>query len=422
MRRLAPTRRDLLRLAGGGAIGLALGCGDNVVSGDASAIVEPGPTSFWVALWSARAHSFAIEASSAGAPSLGTAARLDPAGLAAIELAGLRPGTAYQVTLRADTGARFEHRVRTAPAVDDPRTVRLAVSADFDPAPEFDSALCAQVAAADPDLFVSIGDVPYADNGPVARTLAEYRARHVEARTAPRLRGLLAEVGVRAIYDDHEFRNDWDEAARAAEPDRYRAAMQAWDEFFPMRASAVRYRSWRWGAHVECFLLDTRRYRSANAAIDDAQKTMLGATQEAWLIGGVRASAAPFKLIFTTVPLDFGQGIDHWASFVTARTRMFDALAGVPGVLFVAGDQHLFAAHRHERGIREIQVGPIARGLGSPPPGPPGVLFRAARYNAGLFDVDGATLKVSGLGDDGTVFYEETLTSADLTPAASRQP
>ena len=86
----------------------------------------------------------------------------------------------------------------------------------------------------------------------------------------------------------------------------------------------------------------------------------------AWLIDGVTRSTATFKIIFTSVPLDFGIGIDHWAAFTTERNQLFDAFAGVPGVLFVSGDQHWFAAHQHARGIREFQVGPLARGVIEP--------------------------------------------------------
>ena len=150
---------------------------------------------------------------------------------------------------------------------------------------------------------------------------------------------------MRAIYDDHEFRNDWDaqlrrERARAL---RRRDAGVGRVLSAARRAGEIRYRSWRWGANVECFLLDCRRFRSANAAPDDAQKTMLGATQHAWLVDGVTRSTATFKLVFTSVPLDFGNGDDHWATFTTERDAMFAALIGTPGVLFVCGDQHWFA-------------------------------------------------------------------------------
>jgi phosphodiesterase/alkaline phosphatase D-like protein len=110
---------------------------------------------------------------------------------------------------------------------------------------------------------------------------------------------------------------------------------------------AVRYRSWRWGQHLECFLLDTRRFRSANDAVDSAAKTMLGGPQEAWLADALARSTATFKLVCTSVPLDFGIGNDHWATFQTARQRLFDAAATPRGVVFVSADQHWFASHRH---------------------------------------------------------------------------
>ena len=72
--------------------------------------------------------------------------------------------------------------------------------------------------------------------------------------------------------------------------------------------------------------------------------------------------------------------------------------------------------HRHDRGIREFQVGPLARGIGMPGAAPPGVLFRGERYNFGLVDIDGDQLTFSGVGVGGEVFYKETLGASDLTP------
>ena len=102
--------------------------------------------------------------------------------------------------------------------------------------------------------------------------------------------------------------------------------------------------------------------------------------------------------------------------FTTERDRLFGELVGVPGIVFFSGDQHWFAAHRHAHGIREFQVGPLARGLGTPGRTAPGVLFRSVQYNFGLIDVDGDQLTVCGVGADGSCFYKETLSAADLTP------
>ena len=424
MKRLAPTRREMLRLAGAGAATLVIGCGDNdpfraPSSGDASAILEPEADSFIVALTSAAGARVAVEVRAGDQIVQRASALCDLGGRARVDVAGLQPATAYQVTAMTDAGVRLgPHQVRTAPAPDDARPVRLTVGADLDPSPEFDSDLLAQMIAAAADQHVSIGDFPYTDNGPPANTVAEYRERHRELRCAPKVRAWLQSVGVRAIYDDHEFRNNWDAMFAQTEHDRYLAAMQVWDEFFPMAdlGAEIRYRSWKYGANVECFLLDTRRFRSADAAPDDANKTMLGKPQLAWLLAAVAASTATFKLVFTTVPLDFGLGNDFWASFATERDAMFAALVGTPGLLFVSGDQHYFAAYRHAYGIREFQIGPLARGLGQVGPDGPGVLFRSVQYNFGQIDVDGQSLTFSGVAADGSVFYKETFSVQDLTP------
>jgi phosphodiesterase/alkaline phosphatase D-like protein len=417
---MEPTRRELLQLVGAGAASLALGCTERSTSG-ATAVLEPDTGSFLVAVWASQRLSAAtIEVRTAGVlMQRATVALTDGIGAAAID--GLTADTRYEVSVVLGAQRLGTHRVRTAPRADDPRPVRVAISADIDPSPEFDSGMLDAMVAEDPELTISIGDFPYADNGPPAMTVPQYRARHVELRSHPPVRGLLEACGMRAIYDDHEFRNDWDAQRAAAEPDRYAAAMQAWDEFFPLRdAGEIKYRSWRWGAHLECFLLDCRRFRSANAAPDDAQKTMLGMTQRQWLIDGVTRSSATFKLILTSIPLDFGVGDDHWATFTTERDAVFAALVGTPGVLFVSGDQHWFASHRHAFGIREMQIGPVARGIRVPGPSVPGVVFRAQRYNAGIIEIDGDRLTLSGLGEDGERFYSETVTAAELTPTLLR--
>lgn len=415
-----PSRRDFVRLVGLG-VGLAplASCGESSSPRDAAcAVLDPTSTSVLVSVWARRARGATIELRS-GEAVMTAAMELSASGAGAIELDALAPGTHYELTVTTDDGVVLgPHVARTAPADADQAPLVIAVIADVDPSPEFDTDLVDHVVAAQPDLLVSLGDFPYTDNGPRAETLDVYRERHVEIRTLPKVRTLLEAAPLYAIYDDHEFRNNWDAAFVASERSRYDAAMIAWDEFFPVRdrGAEVRYRSWRWGAHAECFLLDTRRFRADNAAPDDANKTMLGAAQKQWLIDGLARSTATFKLVFTSVPLGFGTGDDHWSAFTVERDQILDAIVGVPGVLFVAADQHWFASHRHAHGVREIQVGPLARGVATPGPLEDGVVFRAARFNVGLIEISADRLVVVGLGVGGERFYEETLTAADLTP------
>ncbi len=418
---MTPTRRELLQLVGASTAVLAVGCVGSDADRAAAAVLDPDEASLVIAIWSwlpGRTATVTVRT----ADRIVTTARFTLEGeVGGVEMTGLEPDTRYEVMVTVGGLPLGPHRVRTAPRADDPRPVRIGIVADYDPNPEFATGLVDALIAAEPELVISIGDFPYTDNGPPAQTVAEYRARHVELRNHPPIRALLATCGLYAIYDDHEFRNNWDAYFVATEQARYAAAVQVWDEFFPQRApdGEIRYRRWRWGAHLECFLLDCRRFRSDNAAPDDADKTMLGAEQRRWLIDGVTRSTATFKLVLTSVPLDFGVGNDHWASFKTERDAVFAALIGTPGVLFVSADQHWFASHRHAFGIRELQVGPLARGIGIPGAAPSGVLFRATRYNAGLLEIDGDQLTFIGLGDDGEPFYRETVSAADLTPRAT---
>ncbi|MBL9015542.1 MAG: alkaline phosphatase D family protein [Myxococcales bacterium] len=419
-RRTGFTRREWMRIAGAlPASGIAFGCGDNLTpERDGGAVVlEPWAEGFLVAIWAARGSHATVVIRSEGLEIDRVHVELRD-GLGSVDISGLQPDRSYEVTTLSSVGPLGPNLVRTAPADDDPRPIRFAVSGDYDPSPLYESAMLESLVGAEPELFVSLGDFPYTDNGPVAVTVGEYRQRHIDLRVSPPARALIEAVGIRAIYDDHEFHNDWDPHFVAAEPERYAAAMQVWDEMFPVRdpVGEIRYRSWRWGANAEMFLLDTRRFRSDNAAPDDARKQMLGDAQRAWLLDGVRRSTAPFKLIFTSVPLDFGQNNDSWIGFQTERALVLDALIGIPGILFLSADQHYFAAYRHAHGVREFQTGPLRRGVPELPPGGPGILFRHRGYNAGVLDVHPDRIEVTGLGADGEAFYREILTAEDLTP------
>lgn len=413
-------RRDWLRLVGAGTASLALACGDNQTPRDlAVAILEPTADAFLVVVWARIARHVTIEITGAAGATV-TPLAIGASGSGVLDVTGLAPASEHEVVVAAGDVVAGPYRVRTAPPAAAAAAVRVAVIADVDPAPEFDNDVLDHVIAAAPDFAISLGDFPYTDNGPPAQTVEVYRERHVATRQIPRVQALLAAAPLYAIYDDHEFRNDWDAMFAATEASRYAAAMQVWDEFFPVRGAAgeVRYRSWRWGAHAECFLLDCRRFRSANAAPDDDAKTMLGAAQRAWLLDGIARSTATFKLVLSSVPLDFGNGRDHWRGFTRERDAILDALVGVPGVVVLSADQHFFAAHRHAHGVREFQVGPLMRGVGPPGPDAPGVRFRAHAYNAALVEIDaaGAALRVTAIGPGGEALYDEQLDAAALTP------
>jgi phosphodiesterase/alkaline phosphatase D-like protein len=222
--------------------------------------------------------------------------------------------------------------------------------------------------------------------------------------------------------------NNWDASTWARDPARVVAGLAAWDEWFPIRGAgpdpadpraAVRYRRFSWGPLVDAFVLDCRRFRAASADADGPDKTMLGATQRQWLIDGVTGSAAPFKLIFTSVPLDYGYVEEHWGVYTHERDQILAALrdAGTEGVLFLTADQHWFASHRARFGARELQVGPLARGMPALPPPVPGVLAQVRAYNFGRIEIapgDPPRLTFRAIDAGGALLYEEAFAPADL--------
>jgi phosphodiesterase/alkaline phosphatase D-like protein len=413
-----PTRRDILRAAGV----LALpSCGDNLYAiVPIVATLEVTPTSALIVAWSGTGDTATatVHDDQTGDRVAEVDAPIGPGEVAHLDVTGLQPARRYRYRVRGGGAHTRDFRFTTAPDVGDPRPVRIAFSADLDPDPILDSPILDTMIDEAADLYVSLGDWPYADNPPGATTLPEYRARHLEARGADKVQRWLATVGVRAIYDDHEVGNNWDAEISVADPARLAAALTAWDEWFPVRGAPpeARYRSWRWGASVECFLLDCRRYRDDDEAPDVAGKIMIGDAQRAWLLAGLAASTAPFKLVFTSVPLDFGWGVDHWAGYTHERELILRGIrdAGITGVLFLSADQHWFASHVHRYGARELQVGPLARGPFDPPPPVPGVIARANVYNFGLLDATPEVLRFVAVGARGERLYEEEMTPEGL--------
>jgi alkaline phosphatase D len=190
------------------------------------------------------------------------------------------------------------------------------------------------------------------------------------------------------------------------------------------------YRTVRWGRHVEAFILDTRQYRSPNEDADDADKTMLGAAQRAWLLRGLATSDATWKLVVSSVPLGMftgGRYSDSWSGanlFGFARTRPTgftherDAILahvraqGIRNVVFLSGDVHHAELIRHEPWpgfiVHEFIAGPLAarqgyprfldRSLNSRSLGSLG--FTA---NFGELDADGSSLRVRVLDASGAV-------------------
>lgn len=232
----------------------------------------------------------------------------------------------------------------------------------------------AAVRAAAPDLFINSGDLIYADNpieatkqtpdgktwtnvtnervARVAEELDDFRARFAYNLEDDHVRALAAHCGSIVQWDDHETHNNWWPGQRL-DDDRYRKeadasalaalARRAMFEWCPLVDGPI-HRVVPYGPLVDVFVLDCRTFRTPN---DPGTGTaMLGAPQAQWLVEGLAASKARWKIIANDQPFSVlvgdGPNIEGWA----------DGKAGVPVGREIELAGILRAAK--ERGIKNI--------------------------------------------------------------------
>ncbi len=220
------------------------------------------------------------------------------------------------------------------------------------------------------DAFVHLGDMAYQDG---SRTLDEYRAVWRATLDDPGYRAVLQKAGMYITWDDHEVTNNWDpETLPIEEPGRVEIAKQAFFETLPVEDAPGQrlWRSYRWGATAEIFVLDSRSERRPSTRQSDAA-VYLGAEQLAWLKQALVDSPCHFKILLNSVPMTglplplWGFSNDRWQGYQHQREELLAHLEanGVRNTWFLSGDFHVGFVARVEadgprRGTWEIAVGP----------------------------------------------------------------
>ena len=211
-------------------------------------------------------------------------------------------------------------------------------------------------------------------NGAEPTDLAGYRDRYALYRTDADLQASHASTGWYVIWDDHEVQNNYagdhstDPAISEADfHARRAAAYQAWWEHQPVRlppptsADYQIYRTFALGPLGQLFLLDGRQYRSDQACGDRVLslepvcpetfapgRTMLGDTQERWLLDGLAATTATWNVIGNqTILSDLTLNgavlnFDQWDGYPDARQRLLGGIdqANLTNVVTITGDIH----------------------------------------------------------------------------------
>ena len=273
-------------------------------------------------------------------------------------LNGLQPGTGYFYRGLSGDLMGAVGRFQTPGLVAKPFS--FAFSADHTASMKpFD--LYDRIAAQKPGFFLHLGDTAYTDwpRDEFRPSLAHYRFKHREVRADRHLQDFLARLLTYPVWDDHEVQNDFHRSNPYITMGR-----QAFLEYWPVVSSGgkILYRQFSWTPAADFILLDCRSYRGSKEEPDGPAKTMLGATQKAWLKETLAASRAPFKFIVSSVPFSGPFGQDRWQGFATEREeiRAFITAQGIKGVVILSADVHLALDIHREDGISEFVAGPIA--------------------------------------------------------------
>lgn len=321
-----------------------------------------------------------------------------------VDAAGLKPATTYYYQFRAEGTASPVGRTKTLPTTG-VQSLRMAVVSCSNHAYGYFNAYARIAARADLDLVMHLGDYLYeygaGQYGNVRTpepahemvTLTDYRMRHAQYKRDADSQAMHRQHPLIAIWDDHEITNDaWKDGAQNHQPAtegdwqaRLAAGLQAYYEWMPVRPQDTanlrdNHRGFAYGDLAELLMLEERvsarskqlttathatafgpGFATTDPGYGDPARTLLGDTQEAWLVNRLRATPAQWKLL--------GQGVmfaqlkapganqatdpglyyingDQWDGYEPARNRLYAAIQGdaanaaVNNLVVLTGDIH----------------------------------------------------------------------------------
>ncbi|HSW06579.1 alkaline phosphatase D family protein [Aquabacterium sp.] len=317
------------------------------------------------------------------------------------EPGGLAPDRWYFYRFSALGQRSAVGRTRTAPAADAPAKLRYSIAS----CQRWDHghyAAWAHMARQEQDLVLFLGDYIYEygspanalrlHDGPLLRTLAQYRDRYAQYKSDPALQAAHAACPWLLVWDDHEVENDYaNQRGQTLQGEAMlqlrSAAYQAYWEHQPFpkawrpNGPDMRiYERYDWGRLARIHALDDRQYRDPQACIpawrsggattvqardcpelQDSRRTLLGAAQERWLDEGWDAQR-PWNLLAQQTLMarassravggpDSGSDTsrdtgrywtDGWDGYAPARRRLLASAVDrrVPNLVVLGGDVH----------------------------------------------------------------------------------
>lgn len=285
------------------------------------------------------------------------------------------------------------------------------------------SALSNAVAFDAVDAHIHLGDAAYCDGSVTVEEFGGIWQRTLELQGYQDLFGHCAGI---YTWDDHEVDNNWE--ATEIDPLIVENARIAMHQHVPLprdpQHSDRLWRSIRFGDVAELFMLDCRgeRDRPGGKYISDDQLQ--------WLLDGLSASTATWKLIGNSVPMSNLPGPyqapvainDTWHGHGEGaqRRQLIDHIHNnqIEGVLVLSGDYHMPGLTRLDPEGPGFDYWEVISGPGGSTPNPIGILmdvddqmaYLDAVRNIFVLDFDSAgTVRIRLVDEDQRVRLDTTL-------------
>ncbi|KAB2880689.1 alkaline phosphatase family protein [bacterium] len=191
-----------------------------------------------------------------------------------------------------------------------------------------------------PDVWVWLGDVIYADTKNMKRMARKYQLQ----KANPDYQKLVETIPVIGIWDDHDYGKNGANRTYSQKRESQRLFLDFLDvpADSPRRSQEGVYASYLFGTEknqIKIILLDERYFRERKGENSD----ILGEIQWRWFENELTDSRAQIHLIGSSTQI---VGRDHfhdkWADFPKSEKRLYELLkrTRVKNVVILAGDRH----------------------------------------------------------------------------------
>jgi len=242
---------------------------------------------------------------------------------------GLSSDTDYAYTIVLEGEERVgPFALRTAPVLGEAHNFEVAFGScsKYAIQPVFNA-----IANDNVDLFFFVGDNHYGNTSDLQSLRWNYRWAH----SLDYRRQLMAEAGILATWDDHDYTgNNTDGSDTGKE-----TALRVFQDYWANPSAGTpdtpgTFFAYSYGK-VDFFFLDDRFYRGLN-------DSLLGKGQADWLVSAIQESSATFKVLISGSQWTSFGSTDSWAAFPNAKTELFEQLRtlNTEGLVLLSGDIH----------------------------------------------------------------------------------